>query len=169
MEYHWRLGEAKEGRGAARPSSIIPCVIVQLIDYVMVCTLCSFPFQTWYHPRSAYFLCCKYHQGFGPTRRTVKQHTDGWMDGWMDEISIQLDCEWNQQHNNGWMDGWNLNITWLWMKPTTQQSMDGWMNEWMNEWMKFQYNLVVDETNNTAINGWMKPHYNSIVDETHQN
>ncbi len=80
------------GGGGAASSSIIPCVVVRLIDYVMVCTLCSFPFQTWYHPRSAYFLCSKYHQGFGPTRPTVKQHTNGWMHGWMDEISIQLDC-----------------------------------------------------------------------------
>jgi hypothetical protein len=63
------------------------------------------------------------------------------------------------------MDRWNLNTTWLWMKPTTQQSMDG----WMNEWMKFQYNSVVDETNNTPINGWMKPHNNTIVDEIHPN
>jgi len=160
MEYRWRLGEAKEGRGAARPS-IIPCVIVRLIDYVMVCTLCSFPFQTWYHPRSAYFLCSKYHQGFGPTRRTVKQHTDGWMNGWMDEISIQLDCEWNQQHNNqrmdGWMDGWNLNTTRLWMKPTTQQSMDG--------WMKSQHNSIVNETNNTTMDGWMDGWTNEWMNE----
>jgi hypothetical protein len=59
MEYHWEVGGGK-GRQGAASSSIIPlCVIVRLIDYVMVCTLCSFPFQTCYHPRSAYFLCSK--------------------------------------------------------------------------------------------------------------